>query len=86
MAKKVTTERVNIELSDGTIITSDDFVVVTNDEQCNAKLYFCADVLTLGQAIQLISFAYTEQIAELPEDDAERVREALRMFLDIEKD
>ena len=38
MAKKVTTERVNIELSDGTIITSDEFVVVTNDEECNAKL------------------------------------------------
>jgi hypothetical protein len=81
----VTTEKVHIELSDGTIVDSDDFVVVTNDESCNAKLYFCADVLTLGQAIQLISYAYTEQLAELPEDDAERVREALRLFLEIEK-
>lgn len=79
-----TVEKVTIELSDGSTITSDDFVAVTNDKHCNARLYYCTDVITLGQAIQLISFAYTEMISDLPEDEAERVREALRIYLEMQ--
>lgn len=76
--------KVMIEFEDGSRIESDDFVVVTNNEQCDAHLYFAADAITLGQALQLISYAYTDQLAQLPEEDAEKVRKALRVFLNVE--
>lgn len=79
-----TVSRVMIEFEDGSRIESDDFVAVTNNDQCDARLYFSADAITLGQALQLISYAYTDQLAQLPEEDAEKVREALRIFLDVE--
>ena len=80
----VNVSKVMIEFEDGSRIESDDFVAVTNNEQCDARLYFAADAITLGQALQLISYAYTDQLAQLPEEDAEKVREALRVFLDVE--
>lgn len=76
--------KVIVEFEDGSHIESDDFVAVTNNEQCDARLFFSADAITLGQALQLISYAYTDQLAQLPEEDAESVREALRIFLDME--
>jgi hypothetical protein len=76
-----TVSKVFVEFEDGSRIASDDFVVVTNNDQCEARLFYSADAITLGQALQLISYAYTELLAQLPDEDAEKVREALRAIL-----
>lgn len=82
MADDTLVSKVIVEFENGEQIESDDFVVVINNDKCEARLFFAADPITLGQALQLISYAYTEQLANLPEEDAEQVRMALRSFLE----
>lgn len=77
-------DHIEIVLEDGNRIVSNDFVAITNNEACDAQLFFNADAVTLGQAIQMISFAYTDQLAKMPEDQANEVREALRAFIEME--
>lgn len=77
-------ERIEIILEDGNRIASDDFVVITNNSACEAQLFYNADAVTLGQAIQMISFAYTDQLSKMPTEQAQEVRDALRAFIDME--
>lgn len=77
-------EHVEVVLEDGNRIVSDDFVVITNNAECEANLYYNADPVTLGQAIQMISFAYTDQLSKMPTEQANEVRQALRAFIDLE--
>lgn len=77
-------ERIEIILEDGNRIASDDFVVITNNNECEAQLFYNADAVTLGQAIQMISFAYTDQLSKMPTEQAQEVRDALRAFIDME--
>lgn len=77
-------ERIEIILEDGNRIASDDFVVITNNSECEAQLFYNADAVTLGQAIQMISFAYTDQLSKMPTEQAQEVRDALRAFIDME--
>lgn len=77
-------ERIEIILEDGNSIASDDFVVITNNSECEAQLFYNADAVTLGQAIQMISFAYTDQLSKMPTEQAQEVRDALRAFIDME--
>ena len=79
-------DHIEIVLEDGNRLVSDDFVVVTNNDNCEAQLFYSADAVTMGQAIQMISFAYTEMLAKLPEEQANEVREALRSFISMEGD
>lgn len=81
MAKPV---RIEVILEDGNRIVSDDFVAITNNSECDARMFYNADAVTLGQAIQMISFAYTEQLANMPAEQANEVREALRAFIEME--
>lgn len=77
-------ERIEVILEDGNRIVSDDFVVITNNPECEAQLFYNADAVTLGQAIQMISFAYTDQLSKMPTEQAQEVRDALRAFIDME--
>jgi len=77
-------ERIEIILEDGNRIVSDDFVAITNNSECEAQLFYNADAVTLGQAIQMISFAYTDQLSKMPTEQAQEVRDALRAFIDME--
>lgn len=81
MAKPV---RIEVILEDGNRIVSDDFVVITNNSECDARMFYNADAVTLGQAIQMISFAYTDQLSKMPTEQAQEVRDALRAFIDME--
>ena len=88
MSKENTTETVNpvsveITLDNGTKIASEDFVVVVNNDQCDARMLYNADAITLGQAIQMISYAYTDMLAALPEEQAQEVREALAQYIEV---
>lgn len=76
--------QINVIMEDGTVVTSDDFVVIVNNKDCDAQLYYNADAVTLGQAIQMISFAYTDQLSKMPAEQAQEVRDALRAFIDME--
>lgn len=77
-------ERIEIVLEDGNRIVSDDFVVITNNSECDAQLFYNADAVTLGQAIHMISFAYMDQLSKMPTEQAQEVRDALRAFIDME--
>lgn len=81
MAKPV---RIEVILEDGNRIVSDDFVAITNNSECDARMFYNADAVTLGQAIQMISFAYTDQLSKMPTEQAQEVRDALRAFIDME--
>lgn len=76
--------RIEVVLEDGNRIVSDDFVAITNNPECDAQLFYNADAVTLGQAIHMISFAYTDQLAKMPTEQANEVREALRAFIEME--
>ena len=85
MNHEVKPDKAVIVFEDGTTKEYDDFVVVANTPECDAQLFFNADAVTLGQAIQMLSFAYTDQLAKLPAETADDVREALRAFIDLEE-
>ena len=77
-----TPSMIEIIMEDGSRVTSTDFVAVINNEDCDAKMYYNTDAVTLGQAIQLLSFAYTDQLGMLPEEQRNDVREALSAYIE----
>lgn len=88
MSKERNTEFVNptcieVTFENGTKVCSEDFVVIVNNNQCDARMFYNADAVTLGQAIQMISYAYTEMLAALPEEQAQEVREALAQYIEV---
>lgn len=62
---------------DGEAFQSDEFVTVLVDKDKGAHLFFNTDVLTLGQAIQMLARRYEQLMSECPEDVRTEVREAL---------
>lgn len=62
---------------DGETAGSNDFITILNTPNNETMLYYSTDVITLGKAIQMLSKQYTAQLAKLPQETADEIREVL---------
>lgn len=82
MENKNITCTVTIE---GETRTSDDFVVIMNDETGMANICYHADALTLGMAMKMITREFVKCMHALPEEERGMVSEILGEDFDLQE-
>lgn len=62
---------------DNEYMVSNDFITILNDADGGTHIYYNTDVITLGQAIQMLSERYTTLIQSYPQNVQDEIREVL---------
>jgi len=67
---------------DGEIISSESYVAIIPEESGDAHIYYNADALTVGMAMQLCMRVFQELLSNLSEDEQAEINEVLGGSLD----